>query len=178
MLPSRTKWLLLLSVICRLDSSAVRTVLDILIKLSNNMLKCVLQLFLLSLQLVASMTRILHSSYGMKSIARWLCKGHSYFFTINNLHFLQYGICFDIDGVVARGLSPIPEAVEAFKMLCDEKTGRPKVPFVFLTNGFNSAHVKAQRLQNWLQCEVIYMPLASNVSRCYWFVCHQKYYLC
>jgi len=91
---------------------------------------------------------------------------------------VQYGICFDIDGVVARGLSPIPEAIEAFKMLCDEKTGRPKVPFVFLTNGFNSAHVKAQRLQNWLPCEVIYMPLASNVSRCYWFVCHQKYYLC
>ena len=100
------------------------------------------------------------------------------FFTINNLHCLQYGICFDIDGVVARGLSPIPEAIEAFKMLCDENTGQPKVPFVFLTNGFNSAHVKAQRLQNWLQCEVIYMPLASNVSRCYWFVCHHKYYLC
>ena len=79
------------------------------------------------------------------------------------LYCLQYGICFDIDGVVARGLSPIPEAVEAFQMLCDKKSGRPKVPFVFLTNGFGSARVKAQRLQNWLQCEVIHAPLASDL---------------
>ena len=68
---------------------------------------------------------------------------------------MQYGICFDIDGVISRGLNPIPEAVEAVKMLCDDRTGRPKVPFVFLTNGFGSAHVKAKRLRDWLKCEVI-----------------------
>jgi len=72
----------------------------------------------------------------------------------DGLYHLQYGICFDIDGVVARGSYPIPEAVEAFQMLHDEKSGRLKVPSVFLTNGFGSAHVKAQRLQHWLQCEV------------------------
>ena len=71
------------------------------------------------------------------------------------LRWLQYGICFDIDGVVCRGLNPIPAAVEAFKLLCDENSGRPKVPFVFVTNGFGPAHVKANRLQDWLKCEVI-----------------------
>lgn len=81
---------------------------------------------------------------------------------LHDLYCLQYGICFDIDGVVARGSCPIPEAVEAFKMLCDENSGRPKVPFVFLTNGFGSARVKAQHLQNWLQCEVtLYVTLAK-----------------
>jgi len=69
---------------------------------------------------------------------------------------LQYGICFDIDGVVARGWTPVAEAVEAFQMLCEEKSGRPKVPFVFLTNGFGSAHSKAERLRNWLKCEVMW----------------------
>ena len=79
---------------------------------------------------------------------------------------MQYGICFDIDGVVARGSNPIPEAVEALKMLRDEKSGRPKVPFVFLTNGFGSALVKAERLQNWLHCEVTLQSyiLATNLS--------------
>ena len=71
------------------------------------------------------------------------------------LHCLQYGICFDIDGVICRGLNPIPEAVEAVRMLCDENSGRPNVPFAFLTNGFGSAHVKAKCLRHWLKCEVI-----------------------
>ena len=92
----------------------------------------------------------------MRNIARSPCKGYYHIAQYKSCCciFLQYGICFDIDGVVARGSCPIPEAVEAFKMLFDEKFGRPKVPFAFLTNGFGSAHVKAQRLRNWLQCEV------------------------
>ena len=72
---------------------------------------------------------------------------------------LQYGICFDIDGVICRGVNPIPEAVEAFRMLCDQSSGRPRVPFVFLTNAFGPAHVKAKRLQDWLKCEVILLKL-------------------
>ena len=82
---------------------------------------------------------------------------------------LQYGICFDIDGVVARGLTPVPEAVEAFKMLCGVSSGKPRIPFAFVTNGFGSAHVKAQRLRQWLKCEVVqldtrtvFFPLPSN----------------
>ena len=72
-----------------------------------------------------------------------------------HLCFRQYGICFDIDGVISRGSIPIPEAAETFKMLCDERSGRPKVPFVFLTNAFGSARDKAKRVQDWLKCEVI-----------------------
>jgi len=86
---------------------------------------------------------------------------------LSKVFVLQYGICFDIDGVICRGLSPIPEAIEAFNLLCDGTSGRPKVPFVFLTNGFGSAHVKAKRLQDWLKCEVIVRLMSvSDVDLC------------
>ena len=68
--------------------------------------------------------------------------------------------------MISRGLNPIPEAVEAVRLLCDQNTSQPKVPFVFLTNGFGSAWVKASRLRDWLKCEVIFTTLINvqNIS--------------
>ena len=42
---------------------------------------------------------------------------------------------FDIDGVLIRGGKPIPEAMEAMKMLNGENEWGVRVPFLFLTNG-------------------------------------------
>ncbi|OAG09510.1 HAD-superfamily hydrolase [Paraphaeosphaeria sporulosa] len=47
----------------------------------------------------------------------------------------KYAFAFDIDGVLIRGGRPIPEAVEAMKMLNGENEYGVKVPYIFLTNG-------------------------------------------
>ncbi|KAF2452164.1 HAD-superfamily hydrolase [Karstenula rhodostoma CBS 690.94] len=47
----------------------------------------------------------------------------------------KYAFAFDIDGVLIRGGRPIPEAVEAMKMLNGENEYGIKVPYIFLTNG-------------------------------------------
>lgn len=45
----------------------------------------------------------------------------------------QFAFAFDIDGVLIRGGRPIPEAVEAMKMLNGENDYGIKVPYIFLT---------------------------------------------
>ncbi|KAI9759513.1 MAG: hypothetical protein M4579_002272 [Chaenotheca gracillima] len=47
----------------------------------------------------------------------------------------QYAFAFDIDGVLIRGGKPIPEAVDAMKMLNGENEYGVKVPYIFVTNG-------------------------------------------
>lgn len=47
----------------------------------------------------------------------------------------KYAFAFDIDGVLIRGGRPIPEAIEAMKMLNGENEYGVKVPYIFLTNG-------------------------------------------
>ncbi|KAL1593119.1 hypothetical protein SLS60_010724 [Paraconiothyrium brasiliense] len=47
----------------------------------------------------------------------------------------KYAFAFDIDGVLIRGGRPIPEAVEAMKMLNGQNEYGIKVPYIFLTNG-------------------------------------------
>jgi ribonucleotide monophosphatase NagD (HAD superfamily) len=68
----------------------------------------------------------------------------------------QCGICFDIDGVLVRGLVPLPEAVEAFRLL-QHPNGQMKVPTVFLTNGFSLNIKKAK----WL-AECLNIPVSFN----------------
>lgn len=46
-----------------------------------------------------------------------------------------FAFAFDIDGVLIRGGAPIPEAIEAMKMLNGENEWGVKVPYIFLTNG-------------------------------------------
>ncbi|KAI4115023.1 MAG: hypothetical protein LQ345_004299 [Seirophora villosa] len=47
----------------------------------------------------------------------------------------QYAFAFDIDGVLIRGGKPIPQAVEAMKVLNGQNEFGVKVPYIFVTNG-------------------------------------------
>ncbi|KAL2193312.1 HAD-like domain-containing protein [Corynascus similis CBS 632.67] len=47
----------------------------------------------------------------------------------------NFAFAFDIDGVLIRGGKPIPEAVEAMRVLNGENEWGIKVPYIFLTNG-------------------------------------------
>ncbi|KAI5921022.1 HAD-superfamily hydrolase [Camillea tinctor] len=47
----------------------------------------------------------------------------------------SFAFAFDIDGVLIRGGRPIPEAVQAMKVLNGENDYGIKIPYIFLTNG-------------------------------------------
>ncbi|KAI4138016.1 MAG: hypothetical protein L6R39_007010 [Caloplaca ligustica] len=47
----------------------------------------------------------------------------------------QFAFAFDIDGVLIRGGKPIPQAVEAMKVLNGQNEYGVKVPYIFVTNG-------------------------------------------
>lgn len=47
----------------------------------------------------------------------------------------KFAFAFDIDGVLIRGGRPIPEAVEAMKVLNGQNEWGIKVPYIFVTNG-------------------------------------------
>ncbi|KAF7663624.1 hypothetical protein LDENG_00205690 [Lucifuga dentata] len=66
----------------------------------------------------------------------------------------SFGLLFDIDGVLVRGRTPIPEAKQCFRNLVDQK-GRYKVPVVFVTNAGNCMRqTKAEQLSHLLEVEV------------------------
>lgn len=66
----------------------------------------------------------------------------------------NFGLLFDIDGVIIRGKRILPSAVEAFSMLVDER-GKFRVPTVFVTNAGNLLrNHKAEQLSHWLGVEV------------------------
>ncbi|CAI0541927.1 unnamed protein product [Linum tenue] len=46
----------------------------------------------------------------------------------------NFGIAFDIDGVILRSESPIGGSPQALKRLYDEESGALRIPYVFLTN--------------------------------------------
>ncbi|KAF2774141.1 HAD-superfamily hydrolase [Teratosphaeria nubilosa] len=47
----------------------------------------------------------------------------------------KYAFAFDIDGVLIRGGRPIPEAIEAMKVLNGQNSYGIKIPYIFVTNG-------------------------------------------
>ncbi|KAI1455586.1 HAD-superfamily hydrolase [Annulohypoxylon moriforme] len=47
----------------------------------------------------------------------------------------SFAFAFDIDGVLVRGGRPIPEAVQAMKVLNGDNEYGIKIPYIFLTNG-------------------------------------------
>lgn len=66
----------------------------------------------------------------------------------------NFGLLFDIDGVLVRGREVLPTAQEAFKKLVD-RHGRFRVPTVFVTNAGNALRsTKAEQLTKWLGTEV------------------------
>jgi len=63
----------------------------------------------------------------------------------------NFGILFDIDGVIVRGRTVLPSAPEAFQKLVNPETLEFEVPCVFVTNAGNSLRQeKADKLSEWL----------------------------
>ncbi|KAK3395219.1 HAD-like domain-containing protein [Podospora didyma] len=67
----------------------------------------------------------------------------------------NFAFAFDIDGVLIRGGRPIPEAIEAMKVLNGENEFGIKVPYIFLTNGGGKFETERCRdLSRQLEIEV------------------------
>lgn len=67
----------------------------------------------------------------------------------------KYAYAFDIDGVLIRGGKPIPEAIEAMKVLNGENEYGIKVPYIFVTNGGGKTEVeRCVQLSKQLEMEV------------------------
>lgn len=67
----------------------------------------------------------------------------------------DYAYAFDIDGVLIRGGRPIPEAVEAMKMLNGDNEYGIKVPYIFVTNGGGKTEAeRCLQLSQQLEIEV------------------------
>ena len=66
----------------------------------------------------------------------------------------NFGLFFDIDGVITRGKTLLPTAKAAFKLLTDEFNNF-KVPCIFVTNAGNVMRsYKAQQLSKLLGINV------------------------
>lgn len=67
----------------------------------------------------------------------------------------KYAYAFDIDGVLIRGGKPIPEAIEAMKVLNGANQYGIKVPYIFVTNGGGKTEQeRCVQLSQQLQIEV------------------------
>ncbi|XP_040573708.1 haloacid dehalogenase-like hydrolase domain-containing 5 [Lepeophtheirus salmonis] len=67
----------------------------------------------------------------------------------------NFGLMFDIDGVLVRGKKVLPFAPKAFQKLIDPSTKSFIVPTVFVTNAGNSLRqTKARQLSDWLGVNV------------------------
>ncbi|KAL8414539.1 hypothetical protein RB594_005683 [Gaeumannomyces avenae] len=67
----------------------------------------------------------------------------------------DFAFAFDIDGVLIRGGNPIPEAIEAMKVLNGENQYGVKVPYIFLTNGGGKTEAeRCKDLSKQLEIEV------------------------
>lgn len=66
----------------------------------------------------------------------------------------DFGILFDVDGVLARGTNPLEPAVKALKLLQDEE-GNLKVPVAFVTNACNRSEDKARQISKWFNVQVL-----------------------
>ena len=67
----------------------------------------------------------------------------------------NFGIMFDIDGVIVRGKNILPSAPEAFSLLYNKEEEQWRVPSIFVTNAGNTLRQeKADKLSDWLQVPV------------------------
>jgi HAD superfamily hydrolase (TIGR01456 family) len=66
----------------------------------------------------------------------------------------SFGICFDVDGVLARGTIPLDAAKKAFRKLVDDNKDL-KIPTVFVTNALNRNCDKAKQLEGWLETPIV-----------------------
>ncbi|XP_041349807.1 haloacid dehalogenase-like hydrolase domain-containing 5 [Gigantopelta aegis] len=66
----------------------------------------------------------------------------------------EFGILFDVDGVLARGSTPLEPAKRAFEKLKDPVTGKLRVPCAFVTNSCNRSYEKAAQIGSWFNLKV------------------------
>jgi len=90
----------------------------------------------------------------------------------------DFGVCFDIDGVLARGSVAIPAAQAGIKKLVNEQN-KFKYPVAFVTNALNTNQDKANQLSAWFGIEIskdqmIQSPSPLEVFEEY----HDKFCLC
>ena len=87
----------------------------------------------------------------------------------------DFGLLFDIDGVIVRGRQVLPFAPTAFtRLVASEGEGREKkkfrVPTVFVTNAGNSLRkTKAAALSEWLGVEVSEDQVERDSTKLYFF---------
>ncbi|CAG8501057.1 10024_t:CDS:10 [Diversispora eburnea] len=73
----------------------------------------------------------------------------------------HYGLCIDVDGVLIKGKSIIPETKPALQFLNGENSLNKKIPFILLTNGGGiTEEKKAQQLSKMLDfpiksCQIV-----------------------
>jgi len=84
-----------------------------------------------------------------------------HFYKVKNGNF---GVCFDIDGVLLRGKTLIPGAREAIEKLMNKEKTKFVVPTVFCTNGFGLKKVKADQLTEILQIKISANQLIMSQS--------------
>ncbi|XP_021370280.1 haloacid dehalogenase-like hydrolase domain-containing 5 isoform X1 [Mizuhopecten yessoensis] len=89
----------------------------------------------------------------------------------------EFGILFDVDGVLARGSNPLDPAVQAVKLLTDPE-GNLRVPIAYVTNACNRSHDKAAQIQTWFNIpvspdQVIHAPTPARLLTEY----HDKHVL-
>ncbi|KAK3601715.1 hypothetical protein CHS0354_016074 [Potamilus streckersoni] len=89
----------------------------------------------------------------------------------------DFGILFDVDGVLARGSTPLSAAIQAVRLLQDSQ-GNLKVPVAFVTNACNRSFDKAKQIKDWLKIEVtpdmvIHAPTPARMLKEY----HHKHVL-
>ncbi|XP_052251772.1 haloacid dehalogenase-like hydrolase domain-containing 5 isoform X1 [Dreissena polymorpha] len=65
----------------------------------------------------------------------------------------DFGVLFDVDGVLARGSTPLTAAVEGIRLLKDDQ-GNLRVPVAFVTNSRNCNQDNAAPIQKWLDIQV------------------------
>lgn len=66
----------------------------------------------------------------------------------------NFGLLFDIDGVLGRGAIPLPQAQEAFRLLCDPDCKELRVPVAFVTNACVDGAAKAKILSSWFNVPI------------------------
>ena len=76
-----------------------------------------------------------------------------------------FGVLFDIDGVLLRGHTPIPQASAAIKKLMNAECDEFTVPTLFCTNAFGLKKVKAEILSNALGVKVSFVFIIKFGSK-------------
>ncbi|KAA0188035.1 Cat eye syndrome critical region protein 5 [Fasciolopsis buskii] len=66
----------------------------------------------------------------------------------------NFGLLFDIDGVLGRGAVPLPQAQEAFRLLCDPDCKELRVPVAFVTNACVDGAAKSKMLSSWFKVPI------------------------